>query len=373
MGRLGFWRLPLDRICTGIFLLAWLALANGQLQVTVHASELDQRIGMACSFLKTLYDPSLQLVRETGSKRVYHVASDNLLAWKALGGCKPDISYLNISRSIKASISRNPCCNEGNDSMHEAVFGVQIQLPLHTANEYNVTKDWPIATGNYSVLWENHNGTATLSPFAYADVAVYTTLELERRGNGTGAMEMVGVLNTMWDGKGMIDEAYKNGNVGERGIYQTFKVALYMFLLKRFSFPVPSGLTDALVRMQGPDGDFHTGYDPNLTYAGTDKNAETTSLAIIALNEQCPCQDFRYVIVVLTWSIASVILLFVLRRRQLGLTWLLGSAKPSSRNRLTTSSPHFLMLSGYSAAMLGMRMISLIRSPQDWALVSILA
>ncbi len=225
--------------------------------------------------------------------------------------------------------------------MHEAVFGVQIRLPIRTANEYNVTKDWPILSGSYSILWENHNGTATLSPFAYSDVAVYTALELERRGNGTGAMELAVVLNTMWDGRGMIDEAYKNGVVGERGIYQTFKVALYMFLLKRFSFPVPSGLMEALVRMQGPDGGFHTGYDSNLTYAGTDENAETTSLAIIALNEQVPI-DFLYATVVLASSIALIILLFVLRRRRIGWSPPLGraSVNESTGARQEPASPH---------------------------------
>ncbi len=35
--------------------------------------------------------------------------------------------------------------------------------------------------------------------------------------------------------------------------------------------------------MQGPDGGFHTGYDKNGIYAGTQENAETTSIAIITL------------------------------------------------------------------------------------------
>ena len=38
------------------------------------------------------------------------------------------------------------------------------------------------------------------------------------------------------------------------------------------------------MRMQGPDGGFHTGYDRAGTYAGTLENAETTSIVILALN-----------------------------------------------------------------------------------------
>jgi hypothetical protein len=35
--------------------------------------------------------------------------------------------------------------------------------------------------------------------------------------------------------------------------------------------------------MQGPDGGFHTGYDTTGTYAGTQENVETTSIAITTL------------------------------------------------------------------------------------------
>jgi hypothetical protein len=39
-----------------------------------------------------------------------------------------------------------------------------------------------------------------------------------------------------------------------------------------------------LLRIQGPDGGFHTSYDLAGTCAGTLENAETTSISIIALN-----------------------------------------------------------------------------------------
>ena len=37
--------------------------------------------------------------------------------------------------------------------------------------------------------------------------------------------------------------------------------------------------------MQGPDGGFHTGYDQIGTYAGTQENAETTAIAMIAISK----------------------------------------------------------------------------------------
>src|SRR3989441_7261863 len=44
------------------------------------------------------------------------------------------------------------------------------------------------------------------------------------------------------------------------------------------------GLEDHIYRSQEPDGGFHTGYDQLGTYAGTQENAETTSIAMIAIS-----------------------------------------------------------------------------------------
>ncbi len=200
--------------------------------------------------------------------------------------------------------------------MHESILNIPIALPIHTANLYNVTNFWNAlfkVTGNYTVYWEYHNGTATLSPFVYADVAAYTAFQLNRHSNTTGVAEMVALLNTMWDGKGMVDEPFKNGS----GIYQTYKDALYLLVLTRLSMAIPAGLADSFLRMQGPDGGFHTGYSSTLTYGGTDENAETTSIAIIALSEQLPGPSFNalFLSIVPERAILLQLVLAALRRR----------------------------------------------------------
>ena len=68
------------------------------------------------------------------------------------------------------------------------------------------------------------------------------------------------------------------------GIYQTYKLALYIYALRKLSNSYEYGTQENLLRMQGPDGGFHTGYDRAGTYAGTLENAETTSILIMALN-----------------------------------------------------------------------------------------
>jgi hypothetical protein len=49
-----------------------------------------------------------------------------------------------------------------------------------------------------------------------------------------------------------------------------------------------------LFRSRGPDGGFHTGYDQAGTYAGTQENAETTSIAMIAISTLYATSPFHF-------------------------------------------------------------------------------
>ena len=46
--------------------------------------------------------------------------------------------------------------------------------------------------------------------------------------------------------------------------------------------------------MQGPDGGFHTGYDQIGTYAGAEENAETTSIALVAISNLSTTNPFPF-------------------------------------------------------------------------------
>ncbi len=252
----------------------------------VSSGLLGQRTQAACSFLRSLYNPSLELVRGTPNSSVYYVASDNLLVEKAISSCD-----LTTSKAINHSISS--CCGSGNDRMHEALLGAKIHLPINTATVYTVANSttgklfqgvYPTtAGGNYTVLWEVHNATGTFPDCTYADVTVYTALELRLEGNSTGARHEMDCLTAMFDGRGMVDEAYKDGSAMEHAIYQTYKLALYIYAQQKISGTYFYA-EENLFRLQGPDGGFHTGYDQIGTYAGTQENTETTSIAMIAIS-----------------------------------------------------------------------------------------
>jgi hypothetical protein len=262
----------------------------------------------ACSYLKNLYSPSLQLVRSSQNSTIYYIASDNLLVESAISSCDPT-----TSKAINQSISS--CCDGGYDRMHEALLGAKIHLPINTATVYTVANSTagnlfrgvsPATSGSYVVLWEIHNSTGTFSDCTYADVTVYTALEMKLESNTTGSQHEMDCLATMFDGRGMVDEPYKGGSTGERGIYQTFKLALYLYGLQKISRSYFYGLEDNLLRLQGPDGGFHTGYDQIGTYAGTQENAETTSIVIIALSSLSTTSPFPFPIL----SISSWIIYF---------------------------------------------------------------
>lgn len=206
--------------------LCILLLAGSVVPVrAIETSEVRERIERACGFLLSLFSQTLGLVRETLSRHVYYVASDNLLAWRALEIC----GFSEQSELILRSVW--DCCGYGYNlsRMHEAVLGEAIPLKVHVANVYTIANSSAgrlfgdvsaVEVGtDFVVLWEVHNGTGGLSPQDYADVAAYTALELNRRGNRTETLEMVGVLDGMWDGLGFSDEPFENGQPGEEGLY----------------------------------------------------------------------------------------------------------------------------------------------------------
>jgi hypothetical protein len=263
----------------------------------VSSSLLQQKTQAACSFLKSLYNPSLGLVRTTPNSDLYRIASDNLLVENALSSCDPT-----TTQAINQSISS--CCDSGYDRMHEALVGVKIHLPINTATIYIVANSTAgklfrgvsstTAGGNYTVLWEVHNATGTFPDCTYADVTVFTALELKRAGNTTGARHEMDCLTIMYDGRGMVDETFKGGSNFQKGLYQTENLALHIYALQKVSGAPSTGEVENLLRSQGPDGGFHTGYDQIGTYAGTQESVDTTSVAIVAMSALSSTNPFPF-------------------------------------------------------------------------------
>jgi hypothetical protein len=298
----------------------------------VSSNLLQQKTQAACSFLKTLYNPSLGLVRNLRNSNAFYIG-DNLLAQRAFSNCDPA-----TSQAINQSISS--CCSRGKDGLHEVLLGVKIPLPITTPLTNTVADSsmgrlfrgvTPAAAGgNYTVLWIVYDAGGVFPDCEFADVTAYTALELKLEGNTTGAQHEMDCLNIMYDGHGMADEGYKGGVFIQSGVYQTESLALYVYALQKISGVVSTGAEENLLRMQSPDGGFHTGYDQMGTYGGSQENAETTADAIIALSSLTTTSPFLFrpvsipgwiVYLFASWAIISVgvvafVLLYERRKRQ---------------------------------------------------------
>jgi hypothetical protein len=269
------------RFLTGLIFVLFLlvsAPSSPPFGQPVSSTLVKNKIQATCVFLENLYNPVLGLVRSTANSTVYYVASDNILAAKALADCNTSTSN-RISQNITLTISK--CCGNGYDHKHEILLGARITLPIHDSHVYTIANS---TSPSYSILWEVDNASTIPPDCTYADIAVYTALELNLEKNAAGTQHEMDCLSIMYDGHGLADEPYKDGSASEHGIYQTYKLALYVLALHNISNTYDYGDLDTLLRMQGPDGSFHTGYDQAGTYADTKENTETTAISIIALN-----------------------------------------------------------------------------------------
>lgn len=257
--------------------------------VPVAASVSYDPLALACNFLVHRYNSTLGLLSETADapkNHTYNVASDNLLAsYAMIRYCQA--SAASIGNAIKTNIISNPCCNHGNDSLHEVLLGTRIGLPVHdiqggSSSNHNVTRYWP--RGDYVVQYGNFNDTGILHSTDYGDVAAYTVLERQLEHNATGVLQEMNNLKIKFNGLGINDTVF-TGPGGEHGFYQTYKSALYILALWNTTMSYPSSLESRILSMQDPIlGGFHTHYDANGNYGTSHENVETTSIVIIALS-----------------------------------------------------------------------------------------
>jgi hypothetical protein len=280
-------------ILTGFLLVSPVASVMGPAPSYNDTEFVQSRVQAGCVFLDKLYNSTLNLVREYSTSSTYWVASDNLLAQEALKSCAPKDAQ-SISNAISQNFAGNSSLNHGYSLMHEAALGVPINLTIYLPRRAtNVTSIWPNSKGSV-IRYELHdNKTDILRPSLYADVASYVGLENWGRQNQTGYRRMLQILSGMWNGTGLADEVFRHGTPGsEYHIYQTFKDALYLLLLVKTGQPVPDNLERELLLRQAQDGGFNTGYYDNGLNAGTAENAETTSLAILALQSHIPPEEW---------------------------------------------------------------------------------
>ena len=229
----------------------------------------ERRIRNAVSFLtRVQFNPELNLTREgTGDSltRNYWLLSDNLIASKALWPYNATVS----SRIQKALTSLGYLTN----GLHEALFGLSIPVPPSTSIMMIVRN-----MTSYQIKVELHNSTNLFTDYPkYGDLLIYVALSSQWQGARTHAVANFTKAVSMWDGKGIKDQAFN-------GEYQTYKLALVLYASKTLNILLQyeREMRDQMWAMQRADGGLWTGYDSSLSPVSVDANTETTALAILA-------------------------------------------------------------------------------------------
>lgn len=268
----------------------------------------------AVNYLVENYNSTVGLIPEVPGGNTYWLYSDNFLASLALeryDSQSPGNSTItNTATYINGNVSKD-------------IAGVPNVLNQYMALNssiaaFNTSKSYTVSSHAGAVINVTlNNGTDKLNPFDYADIAFLEALYYNNAGYAKNATDSYQIGVKMYDGNGMNDSVFQKGP--QKGQYQTFKLALYIYASKVLGYQFPQSAEAVLLRMQGTSGGFYTGYDANFSSNGTNTNVETTSLAILALLgpiETGTCECFWPLIVgsVLGGIIISAILVFYFLR-----------------------------------------------------------
>ncbi len=227
------------------------------------------------NYLAENYNGTLGLISETPHGGTYYLYSSNFLASFALqaygsGNRTLAAIALNVSSSVQKYLRVVP--NPVN----------QYMVLTKCVGFFNTSEDYIVARIDGStILTTQNNGSSALNPSDYADIAFLKALYDQCSGQSQQANQDFQTAIKMYDGTGFVDYAYMNGS--ERGWYQTYKLALCIFVGEALGYQYPASLETNLLRMQSPSGGFYTHYSANFSTGSSETNSETTSLSLLAL------------------------------------------------------------------------------------------
>jgi hypothetical protein len=268
----------------------------------VQDSSLRETLDRAVDYLVSNYSATMGLIPEVPNGTTYWLYSDNFLASYVLGNYDPNnLTLATLSTNISDTIFRYmlPFPNMSNQYM---VLNSSIWA-FNNSSDYTIEKN-----RNTSINATFNNGTYVLSSSDYVDVAFLKALYFNSINQTTQALNEYLAGVNLFNGKGMNDTAFQTGK--SKGRYQTFKIALFIYVSKILQHEYPQDLQTILLRMNTTSGGFYSGYDENFLSNGTDTNVETTCLAILALKEPViPEFGYRVLGIALVISTALIILL----------------------------------------------------------------
>lgn len=254
------------------------------------------RLNMTIAYFAHNYNSTTGLIHESPGSKTYWLFSDNYLAVLAISRYDP----------------RNTSTGSFAVAVDSALFSYYATLPpTLSMNQYtalNSTSTSFDCSGDYTLSWLSGNqlvsgsGSATLMTTSnnlgpscasqnYADLLFLQALYYHRLGNSSGAMAFYAKGAADYNGVGVVDLA------SNATLYQTFKLALYIFTSSCLGQTSGSGFGAAWATLfalqDNSTGGFYTGYTVVPSHSGatvyshgsTMANTETTALAALAIEQ----------------------------------------------------------------------------------------
>jgi hypothetical protein len=223
------------------------------------------------------YSPDVGLIREapTVEPDRYWLFNDNYIASYVLR----TLGEQTTSEAIVATLRKYGIDANG---LTEVLVDRPVEWPPRTARTREVDR-----LGKAEILVETADGADRVDDWEeYANLAMLGAILEARKGSKEKGQEVYGRAIRDFDGSGLRDKAFK-------ATYETYKLALALYAGYYVGAPMGergAALAQALLAQQETSGDssggFYTHY-PNARAPksdGVDTNAETTSLALLALS-----------------------------------------------------------------------------------------
>lgn len=274
-----------------ILFLAVTAVARTDASFTVSSNE---NLDKAVAYLrKVAYNPDLRLCREAPrvAANVYWVASDNLLAYKALEPYDQELASKIRSELVRIAKHYNlPTSKEDLplSLRYDVAMTDDATLDMSPRTVTHIT----LYNDSYLLRYDVANGTDRINDWrGYADLRLLVALSDHNRGDDVNAVSNFTAAANMWDGIGLRDNAYvrpygEGQAQGTPNAYATYKLGLFLYASGRLGIRLSfeQDVMDRIWSMQNQtSGGVFTHIMPNGGHGDSDTNTETTALVILGI------------------------------------------------------------------------------------------
>lgn len=255
-----------------------------------------QEIQSACNYVASNYNATVGLIGATSSIGPYFLYSDNYLATLVL---PKDCNNPSLANDITVRMVLSQTSASKIPNQYMVLTCLLNYPPFQGSMNYSLSDN----------IWTTvNNQTGAPLNDSYADIAfLQAYYDAECIHNVPAALVAFEKGAHEINGIGFNDTPFRVG--GSAGIYQTYKLALYVYTAGLLDQTVPLSALVNMMRMQASSGGFYTGYVANLSTDGTSTNTETTCLTIMALEVAFPTTTTTQSVP--TWAYLTMAFLFL--------------------------------------------------------------